>query len=85
MTESTATVSCFDSVNYRIGTVGTCVDGLEVRISDTGEILLKGKTITPGYHNNPEANAEAFDDEGFFHTGDAGLLEQGGQIGRAHV
>lgn len=80
LTESTATVSCFDSVNYRIGTVGTCVDGLEVRISDTGEILLKGKTITPGYHNNPEANAEAFDDEGFFHTGDAGLLEQGGHL-----
>lgn len=80
LTESTATVSCFDSVHYRIGTVGTCVDGLEVRISDTGEILLKGKTITPGYHNNPEANAEAFDDEGFFHTGDAGLLEQGGHL-----
>ncbi len=74
LTESTATVSCFDYVGYEIGTVGTVIQGVEVKIGDDSEILLRGKTIFPGYYNNPEANKAAFDADGWFKTGDAGIM-----------
>ena len=72
LTESTATVSCFGLTHYEIGSVGTIIPGLEVKIGENSEILLRGKTITAGYYKRPEANAKAFDAEGWFHTGDAG-------------
>ena len=74
LTESTATVSCYQP-RYEIGSVGTVIPGLEVKIGEDNEILLRGKTITPGYYKKPEANAAAFDAEGWFHTGDAGYLK----------
>ena len=74
LTESTATVSCYRS-RYEIGSVGTVIPGLEVKIGEDNEILLRGKTITPGYYKKPEADAAAFDAEGWFHTGDAGYLK----------
>ena len=75
LTESTATVSCFGLTHYEIGSVGTIIPGLEVKIGENSEILLRGKTITAGYYKRPEANAAAFDAEGWFHTGDAGYLK----------
>jgi len=75
LTESTATVSCFESVGYEIGTVGSIMPDVQVKIGDENEILLKGKTIFPGYYNNPEANATAFTEDGWFKTGDAGLIK----------
>jgi long-chain acyl-CoA synthetase len=75
LTESTATVSAFDEFGYRVGSVGTLIDGLEVKISAEGEILLKGKTITPGYYKKPEETAACYTADGFFRTGDAGLLD----------
>lgn len=75
LTESTATVSCFDYVGYEIGTVGTIIKGVEVKIGEDNEILLRGKTIFPGYYNNPEANKAAFDADGWFKTGDAGIIK----------
>lgn len=75
LTESTATVSCFDYTDYEIGTVGSIVDGVEVKIGEENEILLKGKTIFPGYYKNPEATKAAFTDDGWFKTGDAGYLK----------
>ena len=51
-----------------------------MRISDEGEILVKGPTVTPGYYNNPEANTAAFTADGFFRTGDAGYLTPTGDI-----
>ena len=75
LTESTATVSCFGLTHYEIGSVGTIIPGLEVKIGEDSEILLRGKTITAGYYKRPEANAAAFDAEGWFHTGDAGYLK----------
>ena len=75
LTESTATVSCFGLTHYEIGSVGTIIPGLEVKIGENSEILLRGKTITTGYYKRPEANAAAFDAEGWFHTGDAGYLK----------
>jgi long-chain acyl-CoA synthetase len=75
MTETTATVSAFDDVHYRIGTVGTLIDGIEVRIGEGGEIQVKGKTVTKGYYRKPEATREAFTPDGFFRTGDGGSLD----------
>ena len=77
LTESTATVSCFGLTHYEIGSVGTIIPGLEVKIGENSEILLRGKTITAGYYKRPEANAAAFDAEGWFHTGDVGYLKDG--------
>lgn len=78
LTESLATVSC-DRLRepYTIGSVGRPIDGLEVKISDEGEILLKGPTITQGYYNRPDLTKDAFTAEGFFRTGDSGYMKDG--------
>lgn len=75
LTESTATVSCFLDKGYEIGSVGTVMPDLEVKIGENNEILLRGKTITTGYYKKPEATAAAIDKDGWFHTGDAGYLK----------
>ncbi len=71
LTETSATVSCFED-QYEIGTVGSIMPDVEIKIGEENEILLKGKTITPGYYNNTEANEKAFTSDGWFRTGDAG-------------
>lgn len=80
LSETTATVSCFPDVDYEIGTVGRPLPGVKVRIDDNGEILVKAATVTPGYYNNPEANANAFTDDGYFRTGDAGHFTPSGAL-----
>ncbi len=75
LTESTATVSCFPPEGFVPGSVGEIMPGLEVKTGAGGEILLRGKTVTPGYYRNPAATADAIDKDGWFHTGDAGRLE----------
>jgi long-chain acyl-CoA synthetase len=80
LTESTATVCAFDETGYRIGTVGNLIEGIQVKIGEDGEILLKGKTITPGYYKKPEATESAFTEDGFFRTGDAGMLDENGHL-----
>ena len=56
---------------------GDVMPGLEVKIGDENEILLRGKTITKGYYKKSEATAAAIDAEGWFHTGDAGYFKDG--------
>ena len=80
LSETTATVSFYPQVDYEIGTVGIPLPGLEVKIDDNGEILVKGATVTPGYYRNPKANEEAFTQDGFFRTGDAGYFNQHGAL-----
>ncbi len=80
LSETTATVSCFPDVDYEIGTVGRPLPGVKVRIDDNGEILVKAATVTPGYYNNPEANVNAFTDDGYFRTGDAGHFTPSGAL-----
>lgn len=80
LSETTATVTCFPDVGYEIGTVGKPLAGIQVKISSEGEILVKAPTVTPGYYNNPEANAAAFTGDGFFRTGDAGYLNADGSL-----
>ena len=75
LTESTATVSCFLNQGYEIGSVGTVMPDVEVKIGDENEILLRGKTITKGCYKKAEATAAAIDKDGWFHTGDAGYLK----------
>ncbi|MEN0066629.1 MAG: AMP-binding protein, partial [Myxococcota bacterium] len=65
---------------FRLGTVGKALPGIDVRIAEDGEIIAKGPNITSGYLNRPEATAGAFDDEGWFHTGDLGSLDNEGFV-----
>ena len=79
LTESLATVSC-DRVGeqpYTVGSVGRPIHNIEIKISDEGEICLKGDTITKGYYNRPDITAQSFDEEGFFKTGDSGYMKDG--------
>lgn len=78
LTESLATVTC-DHKNepFTIGSVGRPINSIQIKIGENNEILLKGPTITRGYYKRDALNAEAFDKDGFFHTGDAGYLKDG--------
>jgi len=74
LTETMATVSCFNYSGYKFGSVGEVMPDVKVKIGDDNEILVKGKTVTSGYYKKPEATKEAFID-GWFRTGDAGKLD----------
>lgn len=80
LSETTATVSCFPAVGYEIGTVGTVLEGIEVRIGEENEILVKGPTVMRGYFNKPEETAAAFTEDGWFRTGDAGRFDPRGAL-----
>ena len=80
MTETTATVSCWDDKKFKLKSVGTLVPHIQAKIGENNEILLKGGSITKGYYNNPEENAKAFTEDGFLRTGDAGYIDKEGNI-----
>lgn len=61
----------------KIGTVGPLLENVKVKIAEDGEILVKGPNIMMGYYKRPDATAEVLDSEGWFHTGDIGILEDG--------
>lgn len=61
----------------KLGSVGMTIEGVEVKISDDGEILCKGPNVMIGYYNDPELTASVFDEEGWFRTGDIGHIEDG--------
>ena len=78
LTESLATVSC-DHLGepYTVGSVGQPIDGIDIKISEEGEILLKGPTITVGYYNREDLTKQSFTADGYFRTGDAGYMKDG--------
>lgn len=80
LSESTATVSCYPILNYKIGTIGTKLPALDVKIGPNNEILLKGPTIMKGYYNKPAETAKAFTPDGYFRTGDAGTFDEDGNL-----
>lgn len=80
LSETTATVSCFELSGYRIGSVGTTLPDVQVKIGADNEILVKGPTVMKGYYKKPEATAQAFTADGWFRTGDAGQLGADGAI-----
>ncbi|WP_137671323.1 long-chain fatty acid--CoA ligase [Agarivorans sp. Toyoura001] len=79
MTESTATVSCYSETQKSISTIGHPLEALQIKISEQGEILVKGDTVMRGYFNKPQATAETIID-GWLHTGDAGNLDAEGNL-----
>ena len=78
LTETSAASSINRPGAYRFGTVGWTLPETDVKIAADGEILLKGPGVMNGYHDLPEATAEAIDAEGWFHTGDIGELDAEG-------
>ncbi|SDS44389.1 long-chain acyl-CoA synthetase [Paraoerskovia marina] len=77
LTESTAPTCVNRPGDVRIGTVGTQLPGCSAKLAEDGEILLQGDQVFRGYHDNPEATAEAFVD-GWFRTGDLGSFDEDG-------
>jgi long-chain acyl-CoA synthetase len=80
MTETCVTVSMHASGEVRLETVGRPMPGVEVRIADSGEVLVRSPGVMREYHKRPDATREAIDPEGFFHTGDAGFFDAQGHL-----
>lgn len=78
MTECTGPTTFSTEDRYRTGSAGWVMPGAELKIADDGEILFRGPHVFVGYHKNPEATREAMDDLGFLHSGDIGMMDDGG-------
>jgi long-subunit acyl-CoA synthetase (AMP-forming) len=80
MTETSAFASVQPYGKIRIGTIGKPLPGVEAKIGDDGEIMLRGLNMVKGYHRLPDKTAELYDEEGWMHTGDLGTIDEDGYI-----
>ena len=79
-TETCAYVCLQPDGNIKFDTVGLPAPGVEVKIADNGEVLVRSLAMLKGYYKRPDATAESIDADGYFHTGDAGFFDQDGQL-----
>ena len=77
LTETVAAAHLNTTSRYRFGTVGPALDVVETKIAEDGEILMRGPSVFRQYYNNPAATAESVEADGWFHSGDIGVLEDG--------
>ncbi|WP_373818497.1 long-chain fatty acid--CoA ligase [Glaesserella sp.] len=80
MTETTATVSCWDEKGFDPNSIGTLMPNAEVKIGENNEILVRGGMVMRGYYKKPEETAASFTDDGFLKTGDAGEMDGQGNL-----
>ncbi|WP_348686582.1 AMP-dependent synthetase/ligase [Aeromonas bestiarum] len=80
MTETTATVCCYEDHQFKLGSIGTALSGIEVKLGESNELLVRSPTVMRGYYNKPDATAEVMTEDGFLRTGDAGELDGKGNI-----
>ncbi len=80
MTENCGAVTCNRADAYRFGSVGLPSDGMEVRVTDDGELLVRGPINVSGYLNRPQDSAALIDDERWLHTGDVGWIDEDGFV-----
>jgi long-chain acyl-CoA synthetase len=80
MTETTGAFTTNTPAEFKLGTVGRAVSGIEVMIADDGEILARGPLNTPGYWNLPAQTSELLDEDGWLHTGDIGSIDEDGFV-----
>lgn len=80
LTETCATVTCWEEKDFLFGSVGTALPLVEVRIGEENEIQVRGPTLFRGYFNKPEETAASFTDDGWFKTGDAGKRDERGNL-----
>jgi long-chain acyl-CoA synthetase len=80
MSETCGTATCNPPERIKIGTVGPPVPGVEIKLAEDGEVLVRGGSVMPGYRNMPERNAETIDEEGWLASGDIGELDGDGYL-----
>ncbi|WP_311418791.1 AMP-dependent synthetase/ligase [Haemophilus parahaemolyticus] len=80
MTETTATVSCWENHGFNPSSIGKLMPNAEVKIGENNEILVRGGMVMRGYYKKPEETANAFTEDGFLKTGDAGEIDEHGNL-----